>query len=280
MNRPRISASVITFNEENNIAACLRSVDWVDEIIVVDAFSSDNTAKIAADCGAKVFHNAFEGYIPQKNFATEQTSGDWVLNLDADERVSPALRDEILDTLSGNPGRHSAYSIPRLTRYLGRWIFHSGWYPDAKVRLWKRGFGNWTGNDPHEHIEINGSIRKLKNQIHHYSYSSVFEHLQKMNRYTTGMAQDRYRKGQRFSWLHCLARPPWRFLRHYLLKKGFLDGSAGFFIAVMCTYYVFLRYLKLWEIEKQFDCGAVDFEALPKAQATPFLCSKSDMTVR
>lgn len=270
MNRPRISACVITFNEENNIGACLRSIDWVDEIIVVDAFSSDGTTQIAAECGAKVFCNDFKGFIPQKNFATALTTSDWVLNLDADERVSQALRDEIIEILSSEACRYRAYRIPRLSYYLGRWIHHSGWYPDAKIRLWKKGCGVWGGKDPHEFIEIDGSVNSLKNQILHYPYNSVFQHLEKMNRYTTGMARDRYRKGQRFSWLHCLSRPPLRFLRHYVLKRGFLDGTAGFFIAVMAGYYVFQRYVKLWEIENDSGEGALDENAQLESPSVTF----------
>lgn len=252
MATPRVSACVIAYNEEDRIAGCLESLSWVDEIIVVDADSTDGTAAICREHGARVVQHSFEGYVQQRNFAAGLAEGDWIISLDADERVTDALRGEILETLgTGKPAR-DAYSMPRLTQYLGRWIRHSGWYPGRKTRLWRRGTAEWGGRDPHARLVTDGPPGLLQGDILHHSCRDMADHFRKLDRYTTMAARERHAQGQRFHLLELLAGPPGRFLRHYVLQLGFLDGMAGLVLASMAAHYVLLRNVKLWEMCRRF----------------------------
>jgi glycosyltransferase involved in cell wall biosynthesis len=249
--RPTVSACIITFDEEDRLGPCLESLAWADELIVVDSHSRDGTVALAKSRGAKVFERPFPGHVEQKNFAAEQARCDWIVSLDADERLSPGLRGELQRAIAGAPAEVVAFSMPRLTYYLGRWIRHGGWYPDRKVRAWRRGRARWGGRNPHDRVELSdGRVEALGGDIEHYSYRDLSDHLQKMNGYTTIMARERYREGERFRLWRLLLAPPARFARHYLLLAGFRDGIHGLFVALLSAYYVLLRHLKLWELER------------------------------
>ncbi len=253
MARPSVSACIIAFNEEENIRACLESVAWADEIIVVDSFSTDRTVEIAKafDPKVKVIQRAWPGHVEQKNFALNQASGDWVLSVDADERVSPELKQEILDTFDRGVEGVAGFSVPRKTWYLGRWIMRGGWYPDRKVRLVRRGAARWKGVNPHDHLYAEGRVADLKGDLIHYTYRDISDHLRTIDSFTTISSRELYARKRGHALLHMLLNPVARFLRMYVLQLGFLDGQAGFVLAVLSSYYVFLKYAKLWELWRQ-----------------------------
>jgi glycosyltransferase involved in cell wall biosynthesis len=244
---PRLSVCVITRDEAANIEACLRSVAFADEWIVVDSGSTDGTREIARAAGARVIERAWTGYVDQKNFALDQAAGEWVLFLDADERVSDALRAAILAVLDASDAK-DGYTMPLLTRYLGRWIRHGGWYPDRKLRLFRRGRGRWVGGDVHERAEVDGSVGALDGDLLHYSYASIADHLVTIDRYTTLSAEQKHRAGARAGPVSLVLRPAAKFAVTYVLRRGFLDGVPGLVVAVTGAFYVFLKYAKLWEL--------------------------------
>jgi glycosyltransferase involved in cell wall biosynthesis len=247
---PPVTLCVIAANEEDRLAACLDSVPFAAEKLVVDSGSADTTRDVAAARGARVIVNApFPGHVQQKNFAVDAAATDWVLCLDADERLSPELAAEIESALS-RADLPDAFSMPRRTFYLGRWIDHGGWYPDRKVRLFRRDRARWGGVNPHDHVEVRGREAKLSGDIHHYSYRSVSDHLKQIDLFTTIAAREKLARGARPRLFRLLLHPPGKFVRMYLLKLGFLDGRAGFAVAVLGSYYVFLKYLKLSEMAR------------------------------
>ena len=244
----KITATVITFNEEHNIADALESLSWADEIIVVDAESQDETVRIARGFTDRVFVRAWPGYSQQKNFAAEQASHNWIFSLDADERVSPELRERILELKNRNNELELAgFEMPRRTFYFGRWIKHSGWWPDHKVRLYDRRRASWRGAYVHESLEIQGSIKRLEGELLHYTVRDASEHHLRMDRYTTLAAEELYSRGKRASIGSLMVSPVLVFLRSYLLRLGFLDGIPGLAIARFAMHYEFLKNLKLWE---------------------------------
>ncbi|MCP2518936.1 glycosyltransferase family 2 protein [Candidatus Aminicenantes bacterium AC-708-M15] len=247
----KISVTIITFNEEEKIEGAIKSVlDIADEIIIVDSFSVDNTVKIAKKYRVKVYQKRWQDYADQRNFALEKASHPWVLNIDADERVSPELKKEILDLKSKEP-EYDGFSIPRLTYYLNRWIYHSGWYPDRKIRLFKKQMAKWEGRFIHEKLIFTGKVGKLKNPVYHFSYKNIEEHLSRINKYSSLGARKLYENGKKARWYHFIIYPFFRFIKSYILKLGFLDGFAGFIISVLNSYYIFTRYAKLKEIWKK-----------------------------
>jgi len=248
--RATLSVYVVTFNEEANIRDCLESVKWADEIIVVDSHSTDRTADIAREYTEHVIQRPWPGYVAQKNFALDQTNCDWVLLIDADERVSPELAEEIQDLLSRDDIIEAGFSVPRKTFYLGRWITHGGWYPGRRVRLAVRGMGRNVGTDPHDRFEVNGPVGNLSADLYHYTYRDIGDHLNTINKFTAVGAREMHEKGRGHALLHMLFNPPAKFLKMYLLRLGFLDGMAGFIIAVLSSYYVFLKYARLWELRR------------------------------
>ena len=228
-----LSVVIITYNEEHNIRRCLESLEGIgDEILVVDSGSLDGTAEICRSMGATVIEQDFLGYIEQKNFATSKAKNDWVLSLDADEALTPELKASILAIID-NP-QADGYTINRLTNYCGTWVRHSGWYPDVKLRLYNRQKGLWTGINPHDRFRLNlgSKMAHLKGDILHYSYASVSDHI------------------KRSSILKILYKPMARFMRHFVFKAGFLDGLTGYTIAVNSAHAVFLKYLRLYYLEK------------------------------
>jgi len=241
---------VITRNEEDRLGPCLESAAFADEIVVVDSDSTDRTAAIATEHGARVVTHEFAGHVEQKNHAVSLAKTDWVLCLDADERVTPELRDAIERALGGTD-LPTAFSMARRTFYLGRWIDHGGWYPDRKVRLFDRRKARWGGVNPHDRVEVDGRTVALHGDIEHYSYRSISDHLKQIDFFTTIAAKEKAAAGQRPRLWRLLLHPFGKVLRMYLLKMGFLDGRAGFIVAVLGGYYVFLKYAKLWELSRR-----------------------------
>ena len=245
------SCVVITHNEAKRLEPALKSVAGLaSEIVVVDAESADDTLKIARRFGARVFTRKWTGFADQKNFANAQAAGPWILSLDADERVSPELREE-LAAMKGEEPEDAGFSMPRRVYYLGRWIRHSGWYPDRKVRLFRKDRAAWTGDYVHENLVVSGRVEALRGALHHFTYASIADHVARINRFSGLGAQKLYAKGRKGRILPLLALPPARFFKSYVLKLGVLDGFPGFVIAVLNGYAVFLRYAKLREIWKK-----------------------------
>ena len=240
----QISATIITYNEERNIARAIESLRCCDEILVVDSHSSDRTCEIAANLGARVLESAWLGYAGQKNFAADRASNDWILSIDADEVLSEALEAEIWRLKKNGPA-HDGYTMPRLAQYLGRWIFHSGWYPDRKVRLFDRRKARWIGRYVHESVKVNGSVGHLEANLLHFTCSSLSEHLKTMDRYTTLAAEQIIADREPVGWWQLLVDPAWTFVRTYFLQRGFLDGMEGLAIAHMAALYNFLKYAKV-----------------------------------
>ena len=248
--RTTLAVCVITLDEEDRIGDCLDSVAFADEIIVVDSGSTDRTVAIARERGARVVVRAWPGYVAQKNFALEQATADWVLCLDADERVSPQLAGEIRSAVAADPGALAGYRMPRKTLYLGRWIMHGGWYPDRKVRLVRRGRARWGGVDPHDRLEAQGAVGTLAGDLEHRTYRDIRDHLRTIDRFTSVSAGELHARGRSGAVAGMLLNAPAKFLKMYLLKAGFLDGVPGFVVAVLGSYYVFLKYAKLWELQR------------------------------
>lgn len=248
----KISAAIITFNEEDKIERCLASLEGiVDEIVVVDSFSTDKTEELCAKFNVVFIKNPFGGYIQQKNFALEQTKYDIVLSLDADEALDETLRNEILKTKENFSA--DGYFFNRLTNYAGHWVRYSGWYPDRKLRLLNKHKGRWGGENPHDLIIMNegAKIEYLKGDILHYSYDSVTDHINQTNRFTTIAAKAAFDQGKRSSTFKIVTRPFLKFLKDYILKRGFLDGRYGFIICYINALYAFLKYTKIRELEYQ-----------------------------
>ena len=242
----KISATIVTLNEERNIARAMESLRCVDEILVVDSGSTDRTRAIAARLGARVVEEPWRGYAAQKNFASEQASYPWILSLDADEMLSEELEADILALRQQGP-RCDAYSMPRLAQYLGRWILHSGWYPDRKIRLFHRDRARWTGEYVHESVrlrEAGATEGKLEGKLLHFTCDSLSAHLQTLDRYTTLAAAQLKANHTPVPLRRLLLDPAWTFFRTYFIRRGFLDGPQGLAIAWMAALYTFLKYAK------------------------------------
>ena len=247
--QPTVSAIVVCFNEEHNIGACLESLRWCDEIVVVDSFSTDRTVDICRQYTDRIVQRQWGGYRDQKAFAHSLATKDWVLLVDCDERVPPELRDEIKTHLLSSDNGCAGFSVPRLVFYLDRWWRRGGWYPDYDVRLFRRNRATWGGTDPHEKILVDGKVRRLRNPLHHFTYRDMEDHVQRINRFTAISSRELFKSSRRFRLSDVLLRPPFRFFRSYIWQRGFLEGFAGFYVAVMGAVYVFLKYAKLWELE-------------------------------
>ena len=244
-----LSICVICFNEEKNIRRCLGSLSWADEVIVVDSMSEDKTVEIAGEYTNTVFQRSWTGYVDQKNFTLSKAHGDWILSVDADEKITPVLRDEILAEIIKHDAK-DGYRIPRRSYYQGRWINHSGFYPDRQLRLFRRGRGSWIGQRVHERVQIQGSIGDLRNDLLHYPYNGVISgQIQTVDRFSSLIAEDMYERGKHYHILMLIFRPFFKFVEVYFLKLGFLDGMAGLVIAVNSAHAMFIRYVKLREIE-------------------------------
>lgn len=238
-----ISATIVTLNEERNIARAIQSLTCADEIVVVDSGSTDRTREIAAQLGARVIEETWRGYAAQKNFAACSAMHDWILSIDADEQLTPELASEI-GALKKAGASRDAYRFPRLAQYLGRWIHHSGWYPDRKVRLYDRRKGKWAGEYVHESVRVEGSIGELQSNLLHFTCASLSDHLHTLDRYTSLAAKEVKRP---VPFYRLIGAPPWTFFRTYFLQRGFLDGRQGLAIAWMAALYTFLKYAKAHE---------------------------------
>ena len=251
-NPVKISATIITFNEEKKIEKCLDSLLGVaDEIIVVDSFSSDDTEAICSRYPVVFIRRAFEGYIAQKNYAVEQASYDHILSLDADEVLSEKLKASIL-AVKGSWGVVDGYAFNRFNNYCGKWIHFCGWYPDRKIRLWDRRAGNWSGEDPHDRVGLpSNRVKRLKGDLLHYAYFTVDEHLRQMHRFAEVAAKAKYKNGKKPVFLiHVVLNPMFKFFRKYFLQLGFLDGYYGFVFCATTSALNFYKYLRLYEYHR------------------------------
>jgi glycosyltransferase involved in cell wall biosynthesis len=239
----KVSATIVTLNEEKNIARAIESLRCCEEIIVVDSGSTDRTRTLATQRGARVIPHSWPGYAAQKNWAAEQAANDWILSIDADEALSEELEAELL-TLKKVGMAADGYSMPRLAQYLGKWIRHSGWYPDRKLRLYDRRKARWVGEYVHESVHVDGNVRELRSNLLHFTCDSLSAHMKTLDRYTTLAAEELVAKGNTRSDFRLAVDPAWTFLRTYLLHWGFLDGFEGFTIAYMAALYTFLKYSK------------------------------------
>lgn len=250
----KLSGVIITYNEEENIARCLDSLkSVVDEIIVVDSYSTDRTAEICRSYSVNFIQNEFKGHIEQKNFAMEQARYDYVLSLDADEALSEELQQSILQ-LKEKGGLTGGFQVSRITSYCGSWIRHCGWYPDRKIRLWNRNQGYWGGVNPHDKVILDSSqhISVLKGDLLHYSYPTIESHVAQLDKFSSIAASEKFKRGKKVNvFVHIILYPFFIFLKTYLLKRGIFDGYYGFIISINNAYYRFLKYIKLKRLYDQ-----------------------------
>jgi glycosyltransferase involved in cell wall biosynthesis len=247
---PNLSVTVITSNEAADIDGALKSVAWADELIVVDSMSTDDTVAIARQHTDRVIVREWPGYAAQKNYAASVAKHDWILSLDADERVTPELAAEIKSTLAGLPPCRG-YRMPRVTWHLGRWIRTTDWYPDDQLRLYDRRAAEWTGRHVHESVSVRGPVGPLRGELQHFAYRDIADHLETIDRYTTYAARQMREDGRRAGVLDLAVHPPLAFLRNYALRGGIRDGVPGLIISAMNAYYVFLKLAKLWELRNE-----------------------------
>jgi glycosyltransferase involved in cell wall biosynthesis len=243
----KISAIVITYNEEKNIRRCLSSIDWVDEIVVVDSGSKDNTKRIASEFTERIFDIKWEGFGKAKDFAKKKASHQWILSVDADEVITQNLKDEI-QKITKSEDSLDGYYIPRRSNFLGKWIKHGGWYPDYVLRLFKRDKAEFSHSMVHEKVEVTGKTGYLRNDLLHYTDPNFDHYLEKLNRYTSLGAEELFRKGRSAKLFDVIFRPWAVFFKMFFVKKGFLDGLSGFILAVSSAFHVFSKYVKLWHL--------------------------------
>jgi len=247
----KLSVVIITFNEQQNIAACLKAAQTVaDEIIVLDSFSTDKTPMICRDFGVKFLQAPFAGFVEQKNAAADLASLDYILSLDADEVLSEKLFSEI-KKVKENP-TYDAYSFNRLTHFCGQPIRHCGWYPDTKIRLWRKGSGRWGGQNPHDTmiLEKSATLKHLSGDLLHYSFHSIEQHIAQINKFSTIKAEIEFKKGKKSNAVKLLVQPAFKFFRSYVLKVGFLDGFYGYIVCKNSAHSTFLKYAKLRALRK------------------------------
>lgn len=244
----KISASIIVFNEEQNIKELCETISFCDEIVIVDSASSDKTVEIASRYTDKIFQREFLGYKDKHEFADSKTSGDWILWIDADERITPELRNSITNLKNLDESELPAgFRIARKTWYLGRWIKFSGWYPDYQMRLYRKSASYWDGVSPHETARVNGRVEKLDGEFLHFTKNDLSEHHRVVDRYTTLAAEYKANHGEKPGGLAIFFNSIAAFIRTYILKQGFRDGIQGLIIAMFTAYSVFLKYAKVWE---------------------------------
>lgn len=245
----KLSVAIISFNEENNIARCIESVrGFAAEIMVVDSHSTDRTVEIARSLGAQVFIEDFKGHVGQKNSALDKCGCEWILSIDCDEEVSAELAASIREKLSAG-GETQGYRMNRKTYFLDRWIEHA-WYPDWNMRLIRRGAGRWGGLDPHDTLIVDGKCETLTGDLYHYSFKDLRDFFERTIRYAATESRSYDRDGRKAGLMKLLANPLHGFFKHYVLKRGFLDGLPGFAISVVNGIYVFMKYAFLWELQR------------------------------
>jgi glycosyltransferase involved in cell wall biosynthesis len=256
----KISTTIITFNEEENIRDCIESVrDFSDEILIVDSFSTDNTVRIAQELGANVILNKWEGYIKQKKFAILKAKYNWVFSIDADERVSDKLKEKIMEIKNNREitEKYKVCSVNRRNYYLGKWIKYGGWYPERRIRFFQKDCVDIVGLQLHEKIIPKGDFKvyNLNLDIIHYPYKDITHHLNTINNYSSIAAEENFQKGKKVSFFQIIYKPFFKFFRDYILKKGFLLGKVGFIHAAMGAISVFMKYLKTYEKQYVKDKG-------------------------
>jgi glycosyltransferase involved in cell wall biosynthesis len=265
---PKVSVTIITLNEADHIAAAIDSAFWADEIIVVDSGSTDETVAIARSKNARVEMRAWSGYVDQKNFAHGLAANDWIFSLDADERITPELASEVRAVLATEPPR-KGYRVPRVAHHLGRWVRTTDFYPDYQTRLYDRRSARWTGLHVHESVNVDGGPGQLVNELQHYSFRDLRDQLDRINRYTTLAARQMYERGQRTGPLALVIHPPAAFLRNFVLRRGFLDGTVGLTISLMNSYSVLLKFAKLWELQHNAQLPTANSQPPPTPNAQP-----------
>ena len=244
-----VSVVIITQNEADNIRNALESVQWADDIIVVDSGSTDDTIQIAKQFTDRIVSHKWIGYGAQKNYGASLATHDWILSLDADEQLSAALTEEIHSLLENEPTARG-YRMPRVTHYLGQWIRTTDWYPDYQLRLYDRRVARWSDHLVHESVSVNGPIEYLRSELEHFAYRNVSQHLATIDRYTTLAAQQMLNNGRQAHTLDLLLHPLCAFLRNYIARGGFRSGSVGIIVSLLNSYYVFLKFAKLWEAQR------------------------------
>ncbi len=265
--RAPITAFVVSFNEEEDIEACLESLSFCDEVIVIDSHSTDATPELCRTAGAKLIQRDWPGYVKQKAFGLAESSHQWVLNLDADERVSPELQKSIIEVLekehenevAGVPRAYNGYQMNRVVYFLGRWWRSGGWYPEYRVRFLRKDCTTWGGSDPHEKPIVSGRIGRLDGELEHYTYRSLAEQIEQLHRFSSIVAEQEYRAGKRAGLRLLLLNPILRMLKFYVVKRGFVEGVAGLVVAINEGFYTFMKYAKLWELEhRELEHGELD----------------------
>ncbi len=248
MSDTTISAYIITKDEAKNIARAIESVRWMDEIIVLDSGSTDSTVEIAERMGAKVYNEPFRGFVAQKNRAMDLCGSVWTFNIDADEEMTPALRESIgRRVVSSRDTSPCWFEVSRKTWYMGRWMRHCGWYPEHRARLCRKGKAKWTGEMLHERLEGEGRPGRLEGDLLHRPYADLGAHVKRIDRYSDLWAGGEFARGRTAHAGHLVTRPVARFLKMYVLKGGFLDGAAGFAASMMGAWYAFMKYARLYE---------------------------------
>lgn len=247
--REKISACLTVGNEANNIQRCLDSLFWVDEIVVVDSFSKDNTVEICKRYTNRVYQHEWLGYVGQKELIKKMAIHPWILFIDADEEVSPELRAEIIQEFeSGNNRYYDGYKFPRKVFFLGKWITRGDWWPDVKMRLYRKEKGICAGREPHDQVILTGPVKRLKGCLHHYTYDDISDQINTQNRFSSISSFGMYQEKRRPSGCNLIFRPLFRFFKSYILKQGFRDGYRGLIISSLVAIGVFFKYAKLWEL--------------------------------
>lgn len=244
-----LSIVICTKNEERNIKDCILSASFADEVLIIDSGSSDGTVEIARKSGARVIETDWPGYGPQQNRAIDASSGEWIFSIDADERITDELKEEILKTI--NQGDFKVYDVPRRSFFITKFMNYSGWWPDRTRRLFKRNFARFTTHEIHANLSSTEPLGHLKSHMIHYSYQNYDEILEKMNRYSSGAARDRMKQGEKGGLSKAILHGLWTFIRTYIIRLGFLDGKQGFILAVSHAEGCYYRYLKIWLLQQE-----------------------------
>jgi glycosyltransferase involved in cell wall biosynthesis len=256
--RERCSVTIITLNEEKNLRDCLQSVRWAEEVVIVDSGSTDGTLRIAQEFGCKVIHNPWPGMREQKNIATTAASGPWILNLDADERLSEELQSEVQSHLA-DP-KFDGFSFPRKNIFLGKWMRHGGWYPDETLRLFRKGQGKFGGINPHTNVElpVGAKVATLKHPLVHYTYFTLAQYVGKQYSYAEAAARELFESGKlrSVSPARIWVKTFWKFIETYFIKRGFLDGTHGLIAALGATFGAYLKQARIWELSRQPKAGS------------------------
>ncbi len=249
MTKPHITLFIIAKNEARRIAGCIESAQGVaDEVVVINSNSSDDTARVCARLGARVYERTFDGFANQKNFALSKVTTPWALNLDADERLTPALAQEIVHAVQDT--RHAGFYLPFCNYFLGKKMRFSGLNKEKHIRLVRTAHATYTGGLVHEGLNVNGTLGTFKHPVNHFSYDTIEAYFDKFNKYTTLAAQNMHQHGKKFCLVRVLFTLPFEFAKRYVLKLGFLDGLRGLLWASFSTYYVWVKYAKLWQLEQ------------------------------